>query len=249
MSYPVLPRASGRQRPGIAICRPDHAGQGSPACAGGRFRDALVHVGRKRADPARRQIDVQEHQFLRRGPRWPAWGPSSANISWPRCMRFVVDRDDLRRDPHPRPDQQLALIEVVRLGDKGSELAVAAVIEPEPQFVEQQIGRLVEQHRVIGKVHVPVIVDPFGQDLAAKPVERGGKAHRDGSSTTSRALLAGSTRRGRAPTQARGRRTAASGELSVQAAPAIASAARVCYNPPAREAAGSARRHGLPCRR
>ena len=35
---------------------------------GGRFRDTLMHVGRKRADPARRQIDMQEHQFLCRGP-------------------------------------------------------------------------------------------------------------------------------------------------------------------------------------
>jgi len=43
---------------------------------------------------------------------------------------------------------------------------VAAIIEAEAELVEQQIGRPVEQHDVIGEVQVAVPIDPLRQDLA-----------------------------------------------------------------------------------
>ena len=157
--------------------RPDQAG-GAARLRRRGFRDARVHIGRKRAHPPRRRDRHAETS-----------APASRSAIRPReCRRGRRARTSRGRDaaacrrsrgsasrPAPGPDQELALVEIVGLGDKGAEHAVAAIVEAEAEFVEQQIGRLIEQHRVIGEVHMPVIVDPLGQDLAAKAVERGGK--------------------------------------------------------------------------
>ena len=87
---------------------------------------------------------------------------------------LVVGAEDLRRDPHPRPDQEFVLIERVGLGHESALAGPPPVVEAEIEPVEQQVGRLVEQHHVIGQVHMAVVVDPFGQDLASEFVERCG---------------------------------------------------------------------------
>ena len=47
-------------------------------------------------------------------------------------------------------------------------------------LLEQGVGRVIEQHDVIGEVHVIVGIDPFGQDLAFVAVERRRDGHAAG---------------------------------------------------------------------
>src|SRR5215470_12451610 len=63
-------------------------------------------------------------------------------------------------------------------GDKRTITGELAILAAEAERVEQQVGRVVEQHRVIGEVQMAVEVDPLGQDLAAIAVERCREAHR-----------------------------------------------------------------------
>ena len=101
---------------------------------------------------------------------------------------LVIGGDDLGRDLDPGPDQQLPLIPVVRFRDERALLGLAAIGQPEVQRVEQQVGREVKQHRVVGEVHVVVMVDPLRQDFALIAVERNGQAHRDRLRSRFRAL-------------------------------------------------------------
>ncbi len=131
--------------------------------------DAPAQIRRERGHPAGREIDVEKHQFLRRG----ALSAGEREHLVPEIEPLLVGAEDPGGDSHPRPNQQLAFVAIVGFGDEGAQLLVAAIVEAEPEFVEQHIGRLVEQHGVVGQVHVAVVVDPLGTHFAFKPLEWG----------------------------------------------------------------------------
>src|SRR5260370_9568071 len=140
----------------------------------GPGRDPIAQPGRKRADPTRPHVDVQEHQLLRRS----TLAGRAPERPLPEAEPPVVGAEDLSRHPHPLADQELALIAVVRLDDEGARLLDPAIIQAEAELVEQEIGRAVEQHDVIGQVHMAVPVDPLGQYRALESLIRRWDGHR-----------------------------------------------------------------------
>src|SRR5882762_2813573 len=137
--------------------------------------DPFAQPGRERADPPRPHVDVQEHQLLRRG----ALAGGAAEHLVAEMEALVVRAEDLRRHPHPLANQQLAFIAVVRLCDKGALLLDPAVVEAEAELAEQEVGRAIEQHDVIGQIQMAVPVDPLGQHLALESLVRRRDGHRD----------------------------------------------------------------------
>ena len=115
---------------------------------------------------------MQEQQFLGRR----ALAGVEAEHLVRQVQPLVVGEQDLDRHAHLVADQQLALVAVVRLGDEGAEIGATPVSEAEVELVEQPIGRVIEQDRVVGEVHVAIMVDPLGPHLAAISVERRRKA-------------------------------------------------------------------------
>ena len=113
---------------------PDPIGARQGRMGGGSGGDAGVEFGRERADAAGDQVDVQEHQFLRCGAQ-PVLEPKHLVRDVRRLSSVAMIWVETR---HRLADQQLALVAVMGLGDKGAVVGVAAVARPEPQFLEQE---------------------------------------------------------------------------------------------------------------
>ena len=141
-----------------------------------RRHDALAHIGRPRDDATGGEVDVQIHQLLGRG----ALPAREAEHLVRQMQPLAVGPEDLGRDPHPLADQQLAFIEIVRLDREGAVIGGLLVADADADRVEQRVGRVVEQHDVIGEVQVTIGVDPLRQYLALVAVERCWDAHRAG---------------------------------------------------------------------
>src|SRR5262249_12619659 len=163
-------------RLGIAMRRPSQSGGGRAACAAAAAATRCRRSAGKGAPPPAPRTTRGEKQFLR-APRGPP--PRGRNTGGP-GGGVLLGPAEWVCGPYPGPDQELAFVAIVGLGDKGAELGRAAIIEAEPQFIKQDVGRLVEQHGIIGEVHMPVVVDPFGQYLALETLVRGRKTHRAG---------------------------------------------------------------------
>src|SRR3984893_12294025 len=150
-----------------------------PAEAGmrcGRCGDALVNLGKPWDHPAGGEVDVQIHQLLGRG----ALTAGEAEHLVREVQALAVTPEDLRRDPPPLADQQLAFIEIVRLGDKGAVVGGVLISAANADGLEQRVGGVVEQRDVIGEVHMAVGVDPLRQYLAFVLVERRRDRHQAG---------------------------------------------------------------------
>src|SRR5260370_22100074 len=65
----------------------------------------------------------------------------------------------------------------MRLVDKCSLVGAVLILAANADGIEQHVGGVVEQHGVIGEVHVVVGVDPLGQDLAFVTVEGSRNVH------------------------------------------------------------------------
>jgi hypothetical protein len=129
--------------------------------------DMPGRLGQERHDAATAEIDRQKHQFLHRR----ALAICEPEHLMRHMQPFVVGANDLARDAHPFADQQFPLVEIAGLDDKGAVLGGVLVAAADADRFEQEISRVIEQHRVIGEVHMAVHVDPFGQDFAQVAVE------------------------------------------------------------------------------
>ena len=116
---------------------------------------------------------MQVHQFLRSG----ALTVRDHEHLVRQMQALAVHAEDLRADAHAITEQQLALVQIMRLDHKGAVAGAVLVLAADADGVEQRIGRVVEQHRVIGEVHVVVGVDPLAQNLAFVTLEGRRDAH------------------------------------------------------------------------
>src|SRR6266436_9137732 len=97
--------------------------------------DAFAHAGQPGDDPAGGEIDVQIHQLLGGG----ALAAGEAEHLVRQVQALAVAPKDLRRDLHPLADQQLALIEIVRLRDKGAVVGGALIFAADADGLEQRV--------------------------------------------------------------------------------------------------------------
>jgi hypothetical protein len=93
---------------------------------------------------------------------------------------FAVHAEDPRPDAHAITEQQFAFVQIVRLDDEGTVAGSVLVLAADADCIEQHVGRVVEQHRVVGEVHMVVGVDPLGQNLAFVTLEGRRDGHRTG---------------------------------------------------------------------
>jgi MFS transporter, DHA2 family, multidrug resistance protein len=108
------------------------------------------------------QIDMQCDQLLRRN--------AVAVLRMKHLMEIVqplgIRAEQMRHDAHPFAFAHLALIQRVRLRGEGRTASGIAVRLADAQHIVHQIRRLIEQDDIVGQVHVPIRIDPLGQDHA-----------------------------------------------------------------------------------
>jgi len=73
--------------------------------------------------------------------------------------------EQLKRDPHRVACVQLPQIAHMHLGREGGVAALLQIGRPDTEQFVSLINRPVEQHMVIGHVHMAVVVDPGRLDL------------------------------------------------------------------------------------
>jgi hypothetical protein len=84
-------------------------------CCGG-CGDPLARRPQERHDAASGEIDMQIHQFLRCGAL-----TGREHVHFVRQMEaLAVGAENLRRDPHAIANQELAFVEIMRLGREGA---------------------------------------------------------------------------------------------------------------------------------
>lgn len=140
----------------------------------GRRRNPLLRRGQKWRDPALAEIDRQEHQLLRRR----AFSAGDAKHLVRQVQALAIGPDDLADDAEPLANQHFTLVEIVGLADKSSMICPALVVPADPDRIKQQVGGTIEQHGVVGEVHMTVQINPFGQNFALVTIERRRDAHR-----------------------------------------------------------------------
>ncbi len=119
-----------------------------------------MSFGRKRRDSADAHVDVQRHQFLRRG--------AFAAVDVEHLMEVVQPLGVGAQ--HPTAHKQFvavldfALVQCVRFGCEAGIAGGLSVRVTDMQRGIQGIGGEVEHHHIIGEVHVPVGVDPLRPD-------------------------------------------------------------------------------------
>ena len=97
---------------------------------------SLPDLMRKRLDPTGQEIDVQEHQLLRRG----ALAAGDHEHFMREMQALAVHGKDLCADAHPIADQQLALIRIMRLGHKSSLVGAVLILAADANGIEQRVG-------------------------------------------------------------------------------------------------------------
>ena len=102
---------------------------------------------------------------------------------------LLVVVDELERHPHRVVSLQLALVEGVDLGGEIGGVALLDVVRPEPDQLEGLVHGPVEEHVVIGHVHVAVVVDP----LPARPSSSRRRRERRRRSAAARSSVIGET--------------------------------------------------------
>ena len=132
-----------------------------------RAPDRLLHARReitsgKRRHPAHRHVDMQRHQLLRRDAMAALGMEHLVEVVQPLGVRA----QQMRHHTHPLAHPHLALVQRVRLGGERRVAGGIAIRLADAQHVVQQVRRLIEQHDVIGQVHMAVGIDPLGQDHA-----------------------------------------------------------------------------------
>ena len=80
--------------------------------------------------------------------------------------------EDLRRDAQRIAFLDLAIVGDVRFEHEGHADLLTRVLPATAQLGAQRVGRLVEGDDIEADIHVPIPVDPLGQDSGTMDVER-----------------------------------------------------------------------------